>query len=216
MSSTDRRTGEDRRATAGFHLTAREHEILELVLQGEQNKEIAARLGLAEQSVKEHVSDLLRKFGVRNRAALGVAGAHLALVGEPLLERTWFPQLFRGASVHIALTRGPHHLYVAVNDSFAKAVGRDVVGRTMREAFPELESSGHFEVADRVYQTGEPFVAHEAPAVWDGGSGTRLTYTDGVLQALRGDDGAIEGLVFFAIDVTEPVRARSLELSAKP
>lgn len=180
------------------------------MLRGEQNKEIALQLGVVEQSVKQHVSDLLRKFGVPNRAALGEAGAHLDLVGPALLERSWFPQLFRNASVLIAVTRGANHLYVAVNNAFANSVGCDVVGQTMREAFPELEGSGHFEIADRVYHTGESFVAHEAPAVWDRGSGAMLSYTDAVLQALRGEDGAVEGLVFFGIDVTEQVRSRSL------
>ena len=90
-------------------------------------------------------------------------------------------------------------------------VGRSrCCGQTMREAFPELEGRGHFEVADRVWRTGESFVAHEAPAVWDRGSGAKLTYTDAVLQALRSEDGAVEGLVFFGIDVTEQVHARSL------
>jgi PAS domain-containing protein len=186
------------------------------VIRGEPNKVIAARLGLAEQSVKTHVSHLLKKFAVRNRASLGEAGAHLDLFGEALLERSWLPQLFRQASMQIAVTRGPDHVYVAVNEAFAKAVARDVVGRTMREAFPELEGSGYFEVADRVYQTGESFVGHEAPAVWDRGSGPKLSYTDAVLQALRGDSGAVEGLAFFAIDVTEQVSARSLEPTARP
>jgi DNA-binding CsgD family transcriptional regulator len=216
LSASEKRSGDDRRTGTVFHLTPREREILELVLRGEPNKEIAAQLGLSEQSVKGHVSNLLRKFAVRNRASLGEAGAHFDLIGEALLDRSWFPQLFRGASVEIAVTRGPDHLYVAVNDAFAKMVARDVVGQTMREAFPELEGNGYFEVADRVYQTGESFVAHEAPATWDRGSGPRLSYTDAVLQALRGDTGAVEGLVFFAIDVTEKVRSRSMESSAKP
>jgi DNA-binding CsgD family transcriptional regulator len=205
----DRRSGDERRT--GLHLTPREREVLALVLRGEQNKEIALRLDVAEQAVKAKVSDLLRKFGVPNRAALGVAGAHLDLVGPALLERSWFPQLFRTASVQMAVSRGPSHLYVAVNAAYERAVGRDVVGQTMREAFPELTDSGHFEVADRVYQTGESFVAHEAPAVWDRGSGAKLTYTDAVLQALRGDDGTTEGLVYFGMDVTEQVLARTME-----
>ena len=203
----DRRAGRDRRTVGSIHLTPREREVLALVLRGAQNKEIALRLGVVEQSAKQHVSDLLRKFDVPNRAALADAGARLELVGESI-ERSWIPQLFRGASVLIAITRGPEHRYVAANAAYAKAVARDVVGKTMREAFPELGSTGNFEVADRVYRTGEPFVGHEAPATWDRGRGPELTYTDAVLQPLRGDDGEIEGLVFFGFDVTDQVRAR--------
>jgi DNA-binding CsgD family transcriptional regulator len=213
LSSPDRRSGTERRAGAAFRLSSRERVVLDLVLRGEPNKEIARRIGVAEQMVKAHVSELFRKFGVPNRAALGVAGAHLELIGPALLERSWFPQLFRTATMQIAVSRGPSHLYVAVNAAFARAVGRDVVGRTMREAFPELADSGHIEIADRVYQTGESFVAHESPAVWDPGAGATLTYTDAVVQALRGEDDAIEGLAYFGMDVTDHVRSRATEAS---
>lgn len=201
----DRRVGQDRRADGILHLTPREREVLALVLQGEQNKEIAARLGLAEQSAKQHVSDLLRKFGVPNRAALAEAGARLDLVGESI-ERSWFPQLFRGASLQIAVTAGPEHRYVVANEAFARAAGRDVVGKTMREAFPELADSPNHEMADRVYRTGESVIGHEVAGVLERGAGLEVTYTDGVIQALRGDDGTIEGLVYFLMDVTEQVR----------
>src|SRR5260221_9076516 len=50
----ERRSGEDRRASLAFHLTPREVEVLALVLLGLGNKEIGKRLGLAEQSIKDH------------------------------------------------------------------------------------------------------------------------------------------------------------------
>lgn len=206
VGKRERRAGRDRHATNGLHLTPREREALAHVLRGETNKEIALRLGLAQQTAKELVSDLLHKFHVPNRAALAEAGARLDLVGESI-ERSWLPQLFRGASVQIAVTRGPEHRYVIANTAFTKAVGRDVVGKTMRESFPELAGSEHFAVADRVYQTGVSVVGHAAMAIWDRGRGPELTYTDAVLQALRGDDGEIDGLAYFGMDVTEEVIA---------
>jgi DNA-binding CsgD family transcriptional regulator len=207
----DRRAGGDRRTGGGLHLTARERDVLELVLRGAANKEIAQQLGLREPYAKELVSHLLRKFEVANRAALVEAGLRLDLVGESVARR-WLPQLLREAAVQIAVTSGPEHRYVFVNAAFAAAVGRDVLGRTMREGFPEL-ASGAFDAADRVYRTGESTVAHEAVAVWDRGRGPERLYTDAVLQPLRGDEGQIEGLVFFGMDVTEHVRARSAESS---
>ena len=184
--------------------------MLKLVLEGAPNKEIAARLRLAEQSVKEYVSDLLRKFDVRNRAALAEAGARLEMIGEhgPLLERSWIRQLFRSAKVMIAVTSGPEHRYVAVNETFARMVNRDVIGKTMREAFPELRESSYFDVADQVYATDEVFVTHELPATLDRGDGPELGYSDGILQAVRGESDEIEGTIYFGITVTEQVRAR--------
>ena len=48
-------------------LTPREREILDLVAQGQANKEIAAALGISERTARTHVSHVLRKLGVSSR-----------------------------------------------------------------------------------------------------------------------------------------------------
>ncbi len=51
-----------------FHpLSDREMEVLELVVEGKSNKEIAAQLGISHQTVKNHITSILRKFGVEDR-----------------------------------------------------------------------------------------------------------------------------------------------------
>lgn len=51
-----------------FHpLSEREMEVLAYVVRGLSNKEIAARLGISHQTVKNHVTAILRKFGVEDR-----------------------------------------------------------------------------------------------------------------------------------------------------
>lgn len=51
-----------------FHpLSEREMEVLECVVQGLSNKEIASLLGISHQTVKNHVTSILRKFGVEDR-----------------------------------------------------------------------------------------------------------------------------------------------------
>lgn len=49
-------------------LTAREHEVLELVAQGMDNRSIAQRLHMGEKTVRNNVSNILAKLGVRSRA----------------------------------------------------------------------------------------------------------------------------------------------------
>jgi DNA-binding NarL/FixJ family response regulator len=56
-------------------LTARQKAVLELLSRGETNKVIARRLGMRESTVKVHVRQIMRKFGVTNRTELAVAFA---------------------------------------------------------------------------------------------------------------------------------------------
>lgn len=52
------------------HLSRREKEVVELLLENLSNKEIASRLHMSERTAKFHVSNLLSKFGVKRRADL--------------------------------------------------------------------------------------------------------------------------------------------------
>jgi DNA-binding NarL/FixJ family response regulator len=56
-------------------LTARQRDVLDLLVQGKTNKEIAIALKLGEGTVKIHMAAIFRYFGVNNRAAAAVAGA---------------------------------------------------------------------------------------------------------------------------------------------
>src|SRR5215216_4823309 len=49
------------------NLTTREMEVLELIVKGRSNKEIAAQLGVAEGTVKIHINNILSKLGVSDR-----------------------------------------------------------------------------------------------------------------------------------------------------
>jgi DNA-binding NarL/FixJ family response regulator len=55
---------------AAARLTQRELKIAEVVAEGQSNREIAAKLGLSEKTVKNHLTSIFQKTGCRNRAQL--------------------------------------------------------------------------------------------------------------------------------------------------
>ena len=55
-----------------IRLTPREQEVIDLLIAGRANREIASTLGMELKTVKTHVGRLLQKFGVPNRVALTV------------------------------------------------------------------------------------------------------------------------------------------------
>jgi DNA-binding NarL/FixJ family response regulator len=53
---------------SGYHLTARETEVLELLVDGLTMEQIAARLGASTHTIDNHVRHIYQKLHVRNRA----------------------------------------------------------------------------------------------------------------------------------------------------
>ena len=54
-------------ATGSVELTARERDVLQLVIAGDANKQIARKLGISEKTVKGHLTNLFQRIGVQDR-----------------------------------------------------------------------------------------------------------------------------------------------------
>ncbi len=133
--------------------------------------------------------------------ALALADAHLAEAQE--IER--LQQLFEQSPSFIAVLRGPKHRFELTNAGYLKIVAhRDLIGLDVREALPEIEGQGFFELLDNVYATGEPFVGHAAPIMIQStpGAPPEQRFLDFVYQPIRNADGAINGIFVEGIDVT--------------
>ncbi|TET54850.1 MAG: response regulator transcription factor [Anaerolineales bacterium] len=64
-------------------LSPREGQVLALIVDGYSNREIAAELGIARNTVKNHVRNLLAKLGAKNRAQAAARAISLRLVHLP-------------------------------------------------------------------------------------------------------------------------------------
>ncbi len=66
-------------ARRAAQLTPQQWRVLALMVQGDQNKQIAYKLGVGEATVKAHVTVILRKLGVRSRTQAVIEARGLAL-----------------------------------------------------------------------------------------------------------------------------------------
>lgn len=64
-------------------LTAREKEVLTLVVSGNTNKDTAQKLSISEDTVKHHLTSIFDKTGVSNRLELALFAIHHHFVGNP-------------------------------------------------------------------------------------------------------------------------------------
>jgi PAS domain S-box-containing protein len=110
-------------------------------------------------------------------------------------------RMFQKAPGFIAVLSGPDHIYEYVNEAYLAIAGpRDFIGRSVREALPELESQGFYELLDRVYRGGERFIARAMPIRLSTNSGIR--FMDFVYEPMRDEAGEVYGIFVGGHDVT--------------
>jgi DNA-binding NarL/FixJ family response regulator len=80
------------RSAAWAPLTQREHRVLEGVLRGRSNDELAGDLGLSRKTIEAHLSRLFARYGVMTRTELAVYVQESAILDLPMApERTSHP-----------------------------------------------------------------------------------------------------------------------------
>lgn len=135
------------------------------------------------------------------------------------IERQRFNDLYLQAPSSMGVLKGPTHVYEIANTLYLQLIGKtDIIGKTVKEVLPEMRSQGILDILDTVYKTGESFSANEMLVKLDKeGSGKLVdTYLNFIYQAHRNPDGEIDGIFFFANDVTEQVLSRKkIEQSEK-
>ena len=127
------------------------------------------------------------------------------------IERQRFNDLYFQAPSCMGILKGPDHVYELANPLYLELIGvKDVIGKKVKDILPELEAQGILQILDNVYNTGEPFSANEMLVKFDHNQNGELVdrYLDFNYQANRNNEGIIDGILFFATDVTELVLAR--------
>jgi len=126
-------------------------------------------------------------------------------------EHALWEQVLRETPAGIAVSAGPEHRLTFFNEQFqANAGGRAQLGEPVAACLPEIVVQGFVAVLDEVYRTGQPFDSREMPIDVLNPATDRLDtrYYDFTFKASRNDQGAVQGVLAFTVDVSTQARAR--------
>ena len=127
-------------------------------------------------------------------------------------ERERLHRMFAQTPSFMALLRGPDHVFDLTNPAYMQLIGhRDVLGKPVRDAIPDIEGQGFFEQLDEAYHTGEAFYGHSLPALLQRtpGAAPEQRYVDLVFQPLRDSADQVIGIFVEGSDVTARVEAEA-------
>ncbi|MCC8934004.1 sensor histidine kinase [Rhizobium sp. 'Codium 1'] len=118
-------------------------------------------------------------------------------------------RLFAQAPAAIAILEGSSHTFKLVNPAYEALVQRtDLVGKTVSQALPEVQSQGFINILDAVYSSGEPYQGKAVPVEFLRPDGERqLRHVDFVFQPITDTSGERVGIFVQATDVTEAANA---------
>lgn len=114
-------------------------------------------------------------------------------------------QLFQQAPSFMAILHGPSHVFHFANAAYVRLVGgRHVLGKSIREALPEVEAQGFPALLDQVYARGQRYAASRVPVTLETRDGAgSLHYLDFIYEPIVDDAGRVTGVFVEGHDVTE-------------
>ncbi len=130
-------------------------------------------------------------------------------------QRNRLNTLFMDAPAPICILAGPEHVFEFVNPPFQQLFyGNALLGKALRAAVPRLDPAIHL-ILDGVYR-GAPYLGKEYPIALDWGQGAiEERFFNFAFQPMRVGEGAVSGIVVYAFEVTEQVRARQVAQAAE-
>ncbi|MDO1449033.1 PAS domain S-box protein [Rhodocytophaga aerolata] len=128
-------------------------------------------------------------------------------------EKQWklLQEIFMDAPAMICTFTGPDHIFDLVNPLYQQLFSnRQLQGKTILEALPELKDQPFKTILDNVYKTGETYIGNEVRVNIDRfNNGTREEiYVNFIYKAMHDVTGKINGILVFAYEITEQLLAR--------
>ena len=165
----------------------------------------AGVLALVHETTRRVV---LEEALIAEQAATKVLNRRLAA------ERDSLKEMFRQAPGFMCMLRGPEHIFEMTNASYARLIGhRDVIGKPLSTALPELVDQHFAGLLDTVYKSGDAYVGRKVKTMLQVTRDAPLEerFVDFVYQPIKDAEGGVTGIFVEGVDVTEHVRAATAE-----
>lgn len=163
--------------------------------------------------ILQHTVDVTELHGLRRlRDEVGLvqrADAIQARNRDLAEERDRFRRMFEQAPGFVAVVGGPRHVFLMANAAYRRLVGdRDIIGRSVAEALPEVVEQGFTDLLDRVRSDGKPYLGDRERLLLrsEGSEGLSRRYLTFIYQPIF-DDGEVTAIFVQGHDVTDEVEA---------
>ncbi|MCP2045373.1 PAS domain-containing sensor histidine kinase [Pontibacter sp. HSC-36F09] len=135
----------------------------------------------------------------------------LAALAQAEQQRLRMERFFDQAPAACAMLEGPTFIYRVINSSYYQLFpGREMLNLPLFEALPELRHQPVYDIIHEVYRTGVTYEGKEVliPVARYEGQPAEDIYWNFIYQALLDAQGNVNGILIFALDVTDFVTAR--------
>lgn len=134
------------------------------------------------------------------------------------IEKQKFEAIFFDSPASMALLRGPIFIFEKINSQYSALMGgRDLIGKSLHEALPELIGQPFHQMMKDVFETGKPYVGKEIKAklVRRIGGEPEDTYFDFTYSRIDDSTGKPYGIYIHAFDITDKVNAGAIVKAQK-
>ncbi|WP_372707393.1 sensor histidine kinase [Brevundimonas sp.] len=125
-------------------------------------------------------------------------------------ERNRLVEMFMQAPGFVAVLNGPDHVFQMHNAAYAQLIGhREITGKTVIEALPEVIGQGFVDLLDVTYETGEAYEGRSIPIQLQRTPDAPLesVYLTFLFQPIRDSTGQVAGIFVQGHDVTDTIVA---------